>query len=127
MGVVIARMREDAVTITFRRIGKFFNKVRIGGFSFPAMICRYTSHRKRRYQSAAPRYPSFSRFKIASSRKSNSLPDISLKDFAHANDASLPVNDIEVAISKAAATMLFQHFRSLFGPPKQHEGASLAR
>ena len=45
--VIKARMREDAVTITFKRIGKFFNKIENGGFSFPAMICRYTSARNK--------------------------------------------------------------------------------
>jgi len=31
-------MREGAVTMTFRRIGRFFNKVGKGSFSFPLMI-----------------------------------------------------------------------------------------
>ena len=38
-------MREEAVNITFTRTGRFLNKIRSGGFSFPAMICKYTSDR----------------------------------------------------------------------------------
>ena len=52
--VIKARMREDAVTMTLRRIGKFFNKTVKRGFSFAAMISKYTSARLRRHQFALP-------------------------------------------------------------------------
>jgi hypothetical protein len=69
MRVVAAGMRVEAVAITFKRIGRFFNNLARGSFSFPAMICKYTSLRKSRYQSAFLRYPSLSRFEIPSSSK----------------------------------------------------------
>ena len=62
-------MREDAVVLTFRRIGSFFNKTARRGFSFPAIICKYTSLSEKRNQSALRREPSFSRLAIASSSK----------------------------------------------------------
>ena len=53
--VIKAGMRVDAVTITFSMIGRFFNKLRNGSFSFPIRICKNTSHKNRRYQPAAAR------------------------------------------------------------------------
>jgi hypothetical protein len=62
-------MRADAVSKSLRITGRFFNKIASGGFSLPEMICRYTSHKLRRHQSAAVIMPSLSRLEIASSRK----------------------------------------------------------
>src|SRR6516165_11731192 len=43
MSAINVRMREDAVTVTLIRIGRFFSKTPNGSFSFPPMIRRYSS------------------------------------------------------------------------------------
>jgi len=54
----------------------------------------------------------------------DTVPNIFLKDFAHAKDPIAAVKVIKPAISDTAATILLQQYRALSSPPKEYQGAS---